>query len=336
VIAAALLVAALAARPDWVDGMPAKFPRERFLVAVGSADERPTAEARARAGIAAFFESRVSSVTRATETEGHATASRTDRVEGVAVTAATELRAATISASQEVASATAKLLEGVEIADAWTDPEGRIHALAVLDRARAVETLARRLAEVDAEVAALAARLAEEKAPLARARVAHRIVRVAARRRPLLDDLRILEPAAEPAPPPGAAGARAAADRALAAVAVAVRTSGDEADRLRAAAIRGVLATGMRVAAAGGPSDLSVSIEAEASAPSVSDGWTVARLTARARILDARKEPTGSFVETAKGTSGRPDEASRRAGEALAVRLEERLAEELRTRLDAE
>jgi len=335
-VAAALLVAALAARPDWVDGMPAAFPRERFVVAVGDGEDRAAAEARARAGIAAFFESRVASVSQSQQAEGSATASRTERVEGSSVTTTTELRVATLAARQEVTSATAKVLEGVDIADAWTDPAGRLFALAVLDRARAVKALGARLAEVDAEVAASAARLADEKAPFARARIAHRIVRTSARRRPLLDDLRILDPAAEPAVPPGVAGARAAAERALAAVAVAVRTSGEEADRLRTAATRGVLATGMRVASVGGAIDLAVTLEAEAAPPAQTEGWTVVRLTARARILDSRKESVGSFVETAKGSAGRPEEAARRAGEALAARVEDRLSEELRSRLEAE
>ncbi len=320
--AAALVLAVAAPRPDWVDGMPAGFPRDRYLVAVGDADDRNTAEARARAGIAAFFESRVAAVAQVRESEGRATSGKA------------ELRVASIAARQEVTSATAKLLEGVEIADAWTDPAGHVHALAVLERARAVDVLRRRLAEVDGEVAALAARLGEDTAPVPRARIAHRLVTAAARRGPLVADLRLLDPAAEPAAPAGAADARAGAERALSAVAVGIRVGGDDGERLRTAAARAVVATGMRAVTGRGPHDLDVAVEVEAAAPVKTDGWTVARLTARVVVLDARREMVVSFVETAKGTSGRPDEAARRAGESLAARLEERLHGELSARLE--
>lgn len=334
-LAPALLALALAAAPDWVDGMPAAFPRARFLTAVGVAEDRPAAEARARAGVAAFFATGVASVTRAKESEAKATGSQQVEVAGVTATARTELRAAAVAVEQEVTAVTAKLLEGVEIADRFTDPTGRVHALAVLDRTRAVEVLRRRLVEVDADVGALAARLAEPGTAFARARLAHRLVGASARRAPLVADLRLLDPAAEPEAPPATRGAREAAERALGAVAVAVRAAGEDADRLRTAAARAVVATGMRAAALDASHDLAVSVDEEAAAPAIADGWTVARVTARVRVLDAQSETVASFVETAKGTSGRADEASRRAGEALAARVEERLFTELRTRLEA-
>jgi len=333
--AAALLLAALSARPDWVDRMPAAFPRERFLTAVGIGEDRATAEARARAGIAAFFESRVAASTQAQEAEGRAAAVEKVEVAGITLEARTELRAATSAARQEVASVTAKLLEGVEIADAWTGEAGRVHALAVLDRARAVEVLRRRIAEVDAEVAGHAARLAEPAAPLVRARAAQRIVAASGRRAPLVADLRLLDPSAEPEAPAAVRDARAAAERALAAVGVGVNAAGDDAPRLRTAASRAVVATGMRVVPIDGAHDLAVRVEEEAAPPAVSGPWTVVRLTARVRVLDARRETVASFVETAKGTSGGAEEAVRRAAEALAARVEERLEAELRARLDA-
>jgi hypothetical protein len=335
IASAALLVVALSARPDWVDGMPAAFPRERFLTAVGMADDRGAAEARARAGIASFFESRVAASTQATEAEAHAAGVQKVEVVGIGLEARTELHAASYAARQEVVAVTAKLLEGVEIADAWSDEAGRVHALAVLDRGRAVETLRRRIVEVDAEVAGQAARLAEPGAPLARARAAQRIVAAAGRRAPLVADLRLLDPSAEPEAPAAVRDARTAAERALAAIGVGVSATGDDAPRLRTAAARAIVATGLRVVPVDDAQDLSVRMEEEAAVPAVSGPWTVARLTARVRVLDARKETVGSFVETAKGTSGGAEEAARRAGEALAARVEERLQAELRSRLDA-
>jgi len=322
--AAVLLVLAAVARPDWVDGMPAAFPRDRYVVAVGAADERAAAELRARAGIAAFFESRVVAAAHVEETEARA------RRGGV------ELRVASVAARQEVTAASAKLLEGVEIAEVWLDPEGRSHALAVLDRGRASDVLRRRLADVDGEIVGLAARLRDEKARFERARIAHRIVTAAARRPAIVEDLRVIDPGAEPPVPAGAEAARGAAEQALAAVAVAIRTTGEAASPVGAAATRAVLATGMRAVAPGAPHDLSAAIDVEAAPPATAEGWMVVRLSARVRVVSTGLlDAVVTFVETAKGTSGRADEAARRAGEALAARVEERLHDDLRSRLEA-
>jgi hypothetical protein len=91
----------------------------------------------------------------------------------------------------------------------------------------------------------------------------------------------------------------------------------------------------MRSAAVDATPDLVVAVDEEAAGPAIADGWASVRVTARVRVVDARNETVVSFVETAKGTSGRVDEATRRAGEALAGRVEERLGTELRSRLDA-
>jgi hypothetical protein len=334
-LGALALAVTLAAAPDWVTGMPRAFPREKFVTAVGIADERPAAEARARAGVAAFFETAVTSVTRVREAEGEVTTQGRTEVAGVAVSGKTELRTASLAAEQEVTAVSARLLAGVEIVDRWTDPAGRFHALAALDRARGVALLRGRLAELDAEVAALAARLPGTPAGFARARVAHRLVGAVARRAPVAADLSVLAPGAGPELPRAAAGAREAAERALAAVGVAILASGDDADRLRTAAARAVVSTGMRAAALDGDRELTVNVEQETAAPAAAEGWTSVRVTARIRILDARQETVGTFVETAKGTSGREEEAARRAGEALAARVEERLRAELGVRLEA-
>jgi hypothetical protein len=195
--------------------------------------------------------------------------------------------------------------------------------------------LRRRVVEVDGEVTALAARLAEPGPAFTRARLAHRLVGASARRAPLVADLRVLDPAAEPAAPAAARDARVVAERALSAVGVSVSASGEDADRLRTAAVRAVVATGLRAAALDASPELRVALDEEAAMPAVADGWTTVRVTARVRVLDAGNETVVSFVETAKGTSGRVDEATRRAGEALAGRVEERLHSELRTRLEA-
>lgn len=322
---ALLLALAVAAgpRPDWVDGMPAAFPRERFVTAVGIADQRDAAEARARAGVAAFFESGVAASTRLEETESRLAAG------------GTELRVQTQAARQEVAAVTAKLLEGVEVADVWTDPAGgRIHALAVLDRPRAVEVLRRRLAEVDAEVSAFGARAAAEQDRLGRARLGHRTLAAAARRAPVVHDLRILDPGAEAPAPVDLALVRTAAERALSELAVSIRAEGDGAETIAAGAARAVVAAGLRAVSPPAPRDLHAAITLEAAPPAVAGAWTTVRLTARVRVERDGQEALAAFVESAKGTAGRAEEARRRAQAALAAAVEERLGAELRARLE--
>jgi hypothetical protein len=324
-VSALLLALAVAAtqRPDWIDGMPGAFPRERWVTAVGVADQRDAAEARARAGVAAFFESRVAASTRAQETERRLAA------------AGAELRVATTAASHEVAAITAKLLEGVEVADVWTDPaNGRTHALAVLERPRAVEVLRRRLAEVDAEVSAFGARAAAEKERIGRARLGYRTLAAAARRGPLVHDLRILDPGAEAPAPVDLPAVHAAAEGALAEIAVSIRAEGEGAGAVAAGAARAVVATGLRVVVPPAPRDLHAAITVEAAPPAVSGAWTTVRLTARVRVEREGQEAFAAFAESAKGTAGRAEEARRRAEVALSAAVEERLGGELRARLE--
>jgi hypothetical protein len=323
-VAVVALALAAAPRPEWIDGMPAAFPRDRFVTATGAADERDAAEARARAGVAAFFESGVAASTRLEEAESRVAAG------GV------ELRVQVLAAKQEVAAVTAKLLEGVEIADAWTDPaSGRVHALAVLDRRKAVAALKARVAEIDGEVSALGKRAAAEPRRLERARLGHRTLALAARRGPLLRDLAILEPRALPPAPADLPALRSAAERALSEVAVSVRATGEGAESVAAGASRAIVATGMRAVEGEAQHELAAALAVEAAPPAVSGEWTTVRLTARLSVNGGDGEGTFvTFVESAKGTSGRTEEARRRAVQALSAAVEERLGAELRARLE--
>jgi hypothetical protein len=111
-----LLLYFAATRPDWVHGSPEAYPPERFLVAVGTGEDRAAAELRARAGLSADLETRI-----AAASHGDGTGASAGR--------------------DEVAAATARLLERIEIAGVWVDLDHRAHVLAVLDRSAAERTL---------------------------------------------------------------------------------------------------------------------------------------------------------------------------------------------------
>ena len=102
----ALPVVALAARdgrPDWTSGESIDYPKALYLLGVGVADDRQTAEDRARAEIARTFSSHVVATT-------SSFAQETGRnVDGVTITA----RDTAISDSARTA--TQKELVGVEV-----------------------------------------------------------------------------------------------------------------------------------------------------------------------------------------------------------------------------
>jgi hypothetical protein len=98
---------------------------------------------------------------------------------------------------------------------------------------------------------------------------------------------------------------------------------------------RGLLAVGLGTVAARPDPDFVVAVEVEAAEPVPSGAWTIARLTARVRVVRAGTEEAWAEVsEGAKGTATQPGEATRRASAALAKQVEERLAEALRKQLE--
>jgi LPP20 lipoprotein len=137
-------------KPDWVDGESVEWPREQYVVGVGSADEREGAEDRARAEVGRVFSTHVASTIRSTSSESNSTSDGR--------TSASQED----SAADETTSTTDKLLEGVEIAQVWQDPATqRTYALAVLDRQKSADRLRARLDAVEALAVPLRARLAE-------------------------------------------------------------------------------------------------------------------------------------------------------------------------------
>jgi hypothetical protein len=323
-LTALLLASALsAAPPDWVGGPSPQYPPERYVTGVGVAEDRSSAEARARAAIAAVFETRLAAVSRVKEEEVRAT------------TAGRESTTAKLAMSQEVVAATAAVLEGTTIAAAWTSPTGQVHALAVLDRVAAAEVIRRRIVEGDGAVVEALARL--EKAPdrAAAARLGYRIAALLGRRDGLALRLRALEPASQTAPPAAMAEASTTARRALAGATVRVDAKGPGSDAVAAAVARALLAVGLGTVGPNPKPDLIVTVQVEESPAVVAGAWTTARSAARARVArEGSAEAWAEVAESAKGTATHADEAARRAAAALAKQVEDRLAEALRKELE--
>src|SRR5262245_26801693 len=117
-------------KPDWTDGDSSRYPRERYLVGVGLADDRSTAEERARGEISKIFTAQVSVATNISESET-TVKSGGKTSEGFSS-----------SVAQDVKTVSQKALEGVEVVEKWQDPASRQHfALAVLERAKAIRSV---------------------------------------------------------------------------------------------------------------------------------------------------------------------------------------------------
>lgn len=127
-----------AARPDWVGGESITYPPSRYLLGRGQGDSQQVAADRARAELAKIF--RVAITEETVDTETVTTVVKDKKLQR-------EQRAAAI---RTVVTTADEVLEGIEIAKQWQDPQTQSHyALAVLPRARTAQILRQRIAEHD-------------------------------------------------------------------------------------------------------------------------------------------------------------------------------------------
>ncbi|MGH8399835.1 MAG: LPP20 family lipoprotein [Gammaproteobacteria bacterium] len=128
------------AQPDWVLGQSAQYPASRYLAGRGQADELAVARDRARSDLAKIFSVKVSE-----QSKDVSSFSQTD---SAAKGAATKN---SLAVSRSVDTSTDQILNGVEIADTWQDPQTQVYyALAILSRAKADAALRAQIAGIDA------------------------------------------------------------------------------------------------------------------------------------------------------------------------------------------
>jgi LPP20 lipoprotein len=131
-------------RPDWLLGQSTQYPASRYITGRGQADELAVAKDRARSDLAKTFSVRVSE-----QSKDNSSFSQTDSVAKGAVTKNT------MDVSRNISTRTDQMLNGVEIADTWQDPQTReYYALAILQRAKAAASLRTQIADLDANTRA--------------------------------------------------------------------------------------------------------------------------------------------------------------------------------------
>lgn len=298
-------------RPAWISGESAEWPRLRYVVGVGVADDRATAEDRARAEVSRVFATRVVATSSTYSAETARTADgRT-------------ARAAESSVSQETRSSTEKDLVGVEIAAVWQDPATRqVFALAVLDRRQAAERVQARLDALAAELRPIAETVAGGER-VAAGLAALRYRALARQREPLLSDLEVLRPGSGKSD--AAAALDAAASAALGRLAVASRVTGDPGGVIAAAVSQGLARAGLTVSDAAQP-DLLVAVDATAEDLGQRDGWHWTRVNATVAVREASSGRTLlELTESERQATTQAAEGRSRALRAIAARLAARL-----------
>ena len=306
----ALLIAA--GRPDWVERESAEWPREMYLLGVGSADERAVAEDRARAGVARIFTTHVSSALAAS------TAESSVRKEHTA--AWTEQ----ISVSEETRSTTDKVLEGVEIVQVWQDPQShQFYALAALDRQQAAARLDARLESLETSARPLRAHLDAPERVTGLA-AATRLLRLERDRRALDGELRIVAPTR----PSRAVVEETAARELLARTSVGLTATGDDEGVVLDAVRSALVSLGFAVQAEAAGSDLVGEATVALEKLGNRDGWYWSRVRVEVVLKDSASARVFlNLSESVRDASRIDRESSRR----VLAKISERLRKEIPT-----
>ncbi len=237
-------------KPDWLDGSSMEYPRERYLVGIGLGDDQASAKDRSRGEIARVFSSLVTVTTDLSEAESTVKTG--------------EKSAATFSqsVSQNVQTASKKLLEGVDVVETWQDPATKQHyALAVLERSKGVAAVADKLAELDKQASDYKGQLDTASEKLPRVKAAMKLLTLLRAREELNAELRVLDPGGKGRPGPvDAAAVKPLAAKALAALEVRVDVTGPGSKAIETGAVKGLNGFGFQAAAgpAKGPVDILV------------------------------------------------------------------------------
>ncbi len=120
-----VLTACSAKQPDWLDKPTEQYPQQRYLSAVGEADDRSTADGRALANLAKIFEVAIKD-----HSLDFSQAKLSDDQSGRAVSNIQ-------TTSRYVSTEARQVLEGAQLVESWRDEEGKTYALAILEKAPA-------------------------------------------------------------------------------------------------------------------------------------------------------------------------------------------------------
>jgi len=134
------LTACSSNQPDWLDKPAQQYPPERYLSAVGEADDRDRADSRALANLAKIFEVAIDdrsldfSRSLVSSDQSGSTVSNTQQ------------------AQRQVTTEARQVLEGARVVENWRSEDGRNYALAVLEKAPAERRFRDSLRNADRQI----------------------------------------------------------------------------------------------------------------------------------------------------------------------------------------
>ena len=128
-------------QPDWVDTPTEEYPQQRYLSAVGEADDRSTADDRALANLAKVFEVAV----------------RDRSLDFSQARVSADQSGSTVSnvqtAARYVTTEARQILEGAQLVESWQGETGKTYSLAVLEKAPATRRFREAVRGADRQIA---------------------------------------------------------------------------------------------------------------------------------------------------------------------------------------
>ncbi|MFA6582687.1 MAG: LPP20 family lipoprotein [Elusimicrobiaceae bacterium] len=227
-------------RPDWINGESAEYPRDKYVIGVGLADDRDSAQDRARAQIAQVFSSLIQVTSEMSARE------KTDTLGDKSSTSYNS------DVSENVKSTSEKMLEGVEIVQVYTDPQTKQnYALAILNRANAASAIRQKMAELDMQLTSFESDFNAAQDKFGKAKAAAKALALLKERTAINSDLRVLASAGSENEL--AAGMTADYQKALAALNIQVTIDGDRSTEVETGIIKALNSMGLTAKA--GPAD---------------------------------------------------------------------------------
>ena len=237
------------AQPAWVEGNSKDYPADQYLLGVGQAESRPSAEERAYGAVSRIFKAKIEAESKDWESflllEARGQAN-------------TERR---LTLDQITRVSTDKVLENVRILDAWMDTATRQHhVLAGMARAQAGTAVTERLDELDRAIEADLTESRRTTGTLAAIRSLRRATKNLVLREAYNADLRVIRTSGQGIPSRyRVAELTGALEQFMAAhLSVGVEVQGDQVEPVRRAVIEGLVREGLPVTA--GPADAGKSL----------------------------------------------------------------------------
>lgn len=292
--------------PDWVSGDAARYPAGSFLLGRGAADNLNDASDRARADLAKGLavEIRIES----SDVQTFALDQPDPRTPGVS-----EERMR-LEVSRAIATQTDQLVRGVQITETWRDPASKTdHALAVLPRGAAMQSLQAELRALDDAVAAEIARARAAGDPFTAIAAADRAMRAQLERDSVQRQLQVVDPSGHGIPGRWSF-AQLRSDRNALITRVRIRpgAAGDEMQAV-AVTLAGSLGEAGFTVVEQGAADYTLAAVLELGDPALKDGWYWVMGSLEIVLGDMAGQARGSHRWDIKTSAQDPALAHRRA-----------------------